>query len=75
MCCVGVCYKGEHISDGCELVSTSCKYDFRKSDLFVLNWARVRQVMRQSVSSEPLMCGCGSPFSPCSVQSGSLASR
>ena len=26
-------------------------------DLFVLSWARVRQVMRGSISSELLMCG------------------
>ena len=32
--------------DGCDLVSTLCKYDLRKSDLFVLSWARVRQVRR-----------------------------
>ena len=45
--------------DGCDLVSTLCKYDLRKGDLFVLSWARVRQVMRGSISSELLMCGGG----------------
>ena len=36
-----------------------CKYDLRKGDLFVLSWARVRRVMRGSLSSELLMCGGG----------------
>ena len=27
--------------DGCDFVSTFCRYDLRKSDLFVLSWARV----------------------------------
>ena len=31
-----------HSGDGCVLASTSCKYDLRKGDLFVLSWARVR---------------------------------
>ena len=26
----------------CDLVSTLCKYDLRKGDLFVLSWAMVR---------------------------------
>ena len=30
--------------DGCDLSSTLCDYDFKKSDLFVLSWARVRRV-------------------------------
>ena len=33
--------------------------DLRKDDLFVLSWARVRQVRRVSVASELLMCGGG----------------
>ena len=45
-----------HSGDGCDLVSTLCKYDLRKGDLFVLSWARVR---RGSISSELLMCGGG----------------
>ena len=45
--------------DGCNLASTLCKYDLRKSDLFVLGWARVRRVTRGSISSELLMCGGG----------------
>ena len=34
----------------CDLASSFCKYDFRKGDLFVLSWARVRQVSRGSIS-------------------------
>ena len=49
------CYRG-HIGDVCNL---ACKYDLRKGDLFVLSWARVRQVRRGSISSELLMCGGG----------------
>ena len=41
------------------LASTLCKYDLRKGDLFVLSWARVRQVRRGSLSSELLVCGGG----------------
>ena len=40
--CVGVTEL--HSGDGCNLASTLCKYDLRKSDLFVLSWARVRRV-------------------------------
>ena len=50
---------GGHNGDGCDLASTLCKYDLRKRDLFVLSWARVRQVRRGSTSSELLMCGRG----------------
>ena len=45
--------------DGCDLVSTVCKYDLRKGDLFVMSWAKVQQVRRGSISSEPIMCGGG----------------
>ena len=45
--------------DGCDLASTLCKYDLRKGDLFVLIWARVQQLRRESLSSELLMCGGG----------------
>ena len=45
--------------DGCDLVSTLCKYNLRKGDLFVLSWARVQRVRRGSISSELLMCGGG----------------
>ena len=38
-------------------LSTSCKYDLRNGDLFVLAWARVRRVRPVSISSELLMCG------------------
>ena len=48
-----------HSGDGCDLASTLCKYDLRKSDLFVLSWARVQRVSRGSISSELLMCGGG----------------
>ena len=46
-----------HSGDGCVLVSTLCKYDLRKGGVFVLSWARVRRVMRRSISSELLMYG------------------
>ena len=35
------------------------KYDLRKGDLFVLSWARVRRVKRESLFSELLVCGGG----------------
>ena len=35
------------------------KYDLSKGYLFALSWARVRQVMRGSISSVLLMCGGG----------------
>ena len=56
MSCVWVLQKG-HSGDGCDLSSTLCKYEFRKGDLFVLSYARVRRVRRGSLSSELLMCG------------------
>ena len=37
MSCVSVLQRG-HSGDGCDLVSTLCKYDLRKGDLFVLSW-------------------------------------
>ena len=46
-----------HSGDGCELASSSCKYRFRKGDLFVLSWENVQRVIRGSISSELLMCG------------------
>ena len=46
-----------HSGDACDLASTFCKYDLRKGDLFVLSWARVRRVRRESISSELLICG------------------
>ena len=48
-----------HSGNGSEVVSTLCKYDLRKGDLFGLSWARVRRVRRGSISSELLMCGGG----------------
>ena len=47
-----------HSSDGCDLASTLCKYDW-KGDLFVLSWARVRQVSLGCILSGLLMCGGG----------------
>ena len=38
-----MCYRGG-CGDGCVLASTLSMYDLRKGDLFVLSWARVRQV-------------------------------
>ena len=35
------------------------KYALRKGDLFVLSWARVRQVRRGSISLKLIMCGGG----------------
>ena len=40
-------------------VSTLCKYDLRKGDLFFLSWAMVRRMRREGISSELLMCGGG----------------
>ena len=48
-----------HSGDGCDLASTLCKYDLRKGYLFVLSWARARQMRLGSISSELLMCGGG----------------
>ena len=53
------------------MASTLCKYDMRKGDLFVLSWARVRQVRRASISSELIMCGGG----VCSILLLSLVAR
>ena len=58
MSCVWVLQRG-HSGDGYDLASTLCKYDLRKGDLFVLNWARVQRVRRGSISSALLMCGGG----------------
>ena len=40
-------------------MSTSCKYDLRKFDSFVLSWAKVRRVRQGSISSGMIMCGGG----------------
>ena len=48
-----------HSGDGCVLASTLCNYTLRKGDLFVLIWASVRRVRRESISSELLMCSGG----------------
>ena len=44
MCVVYVSVTEGHSGD---LVSTLCKYDLRKVDLFILSWARVRRVTRE----------------------------
>ena len=56
VCVVCVLQRG-HSGDGCDLELTLCKYDLRKGDLFVLSWARVRRVRRDSISSELIRCG------------------
>ena len=43
MCRVWMLQKG-HSDDGCVLALTLCEYDLMKGDLFVMSWARVRQV-------------------------------
>ena len=58
MSCVWMLQMG-HSGDGCVLALTLCKYNLRKEDLFVLSWARVRRVMRGSISSALIMCGGG----------------
>ena len=59
MCVMCVSVTVGHSGDECDLSSTFCKYDLRKCDLFVLGWARVRQMRRRSIYSELLMCGGG----------------
>ena len=59
MCVVCVGITKRNSGDGCALVSTLCKYDLSKGDLFVRSWARVRHVMRGSISSELIMRGGG----------------
>ena len=46
MCVVCVTVTKRNSGDGCDLPSTSCKYELRKGDLFVLRWPRVRRVGR-----------------------------
>ena len=48
-----------HSADGCVLTSTLCKYDLKKSNLFVLSWDMVQRVRRGIISSELLICGGG----------------
>ena len=57
--CVSCVWMWRNSGDGCVLASTLCRYDWRKGDLFVLSWARVRQVRLGSLSSELLVCGGG----------------
>ena len=56
---VYVCVTTGHRGDRCDLVSTLCKYDLRKGDLFVLSWVMVRRVRRGRISSVLLLCGGG----------------
>ena len=60
MCRVCGCYiQRGHSGDGCVLVSTLCKYDLRKGDLFVLSWARVPVCGGvRSILSLPLVARC-----------------
>ena len=48
-----------HSGDGCNLALTLCRCYLRKGGLFVLSWARVRQLRWESIISELLMCGGG----------------
>ena len=45
------CYKEGHSGDGSDLVSTLCKYDLRKGNLYVMSWESVRRMKRRSISS------------------------
>ena len=54
-----------HSDDGCDLVSTLCKYDLRKGDLFVQSWARVRRFRWGSISSNLLMVEVCAVFCYC----------
>ena len=49
--CSSVLQRG-HSGDGCLTSSTLFKYERSKGHLFVLSWARVRRVARESVVSE-----------------------
>ena len=40
-------------------ITTLCKFDLKKVNLFVLSWARVRRMRRVNISSELIMCGGG----------------
>ena len=53
MLCMRVLQR-HHSGDGCDLAS-----NLRKGDLFVLSWARMRQVRRGNISSGLIMCGKG----------------
>ena len=55
-----VLQRGNSVDDGCELVSTLCKYDLRNGVLFVLNWARMRRVRWEvcTVFLLPLVARC-----------------
>ena len=58
MLCMRVLQRG-HSGDGCDLASAMCKCGLRNGDLFDVNWARVRRVRWEIISSELLMCGGG----------------
>ena len=57
MCVVCVDLQRGNSGDGYDLAWTFCKYDLRKGDLFVMRWARVRRVRRESISLDMLMFG------------------
>ena len=46
MCVVYVSVTKGHSGDVCDLASILCRYDLIKGDMFVLSWARVRQLRR-----------------------------
>ena len=52
-----VCYQLARLSGQQYCWRRLCKYNLSKGDFFVLRWARVRQVIRGSISSEMLICG------------------
>ena len=49
------CISGCSGRDDVCVAGTLSKYDLITADLFVLSWARVRRVRRESISSELLM--------------------
>ena len=55
----------EHSGDGCDLVSTLCKYELRKDDLLFPSWARVRRVRRGNIYSELIICAQHFVISSC----------
>ena len=41
--------QSRHNGDGADLVSTLCKFNLRKGDLFDLSWARLQRVRAANV--------------------------
>ena len=48
-----------HSGNECDWASTLGMYNLKNGDLFVLSWARVRQMRRGSISSKLIICGGG----------------